>query len=67
MPTTQQAPITVNNLINKLKLLPGDWSIQITNALGDFYIADLTAVDADCVVYLDLEEIPNIENYISEE
>jgi hypothetical protein len=61
MPTTQQAPITVDNLINKLKLLPGTWRINITNSLGEFYIADLTAVDEDCIVYLDLEEVPYIE------
>lgn len=62
MPTTPQTPIKTNELINRLKLLPGDWMIKISNKEGDFYISDLV-VDvypnlSDCIVNLVLTKIP---------
>lgn len=55
--TTSHIPITVDNLINKLKLIPGDWKVQITNSDGVFYIDNIEQVD-DCTVEIKLVQVP---------
>lgn len=57
--TTSFTPMRVNDLLNRLKLLPGDMRIEISNSLGRFYLQDLE-VDADtnCISNLILIEIP---------
>jgi hypothetical protein len=57
MPTTEQGPMTVNDLINQLKLIPGDWYIQINNSLGDNYVMGLEIID-DCNIELITTPIP---------
>lgn len=54
--TTQQDPLTINQLINDLKLLPGDWHIKVSNSDGDFYLSDLIIED-NCIVSLVLKPI----------
>lgn len=58
MPTTQQGPMKVNDLINQLKLLPGEWALQISTDTGERYITGLLVND-NCNVELLTEEIPN--------
>lgn len=57
MPTTEQGPMTVNDLINQLKLIPGDWRIQITDNTGDNYIVALEVLD-NCNIQLVTTPIP---------
>lgn len=54
---TEQGPLTINDLLNKLKLLPLDWKIQVSNSDGDFYIENIETLD-NCVVNLVLKRIP---------
>ena len=53
-------PMKVNDLLNRLKLLPGDMRIEINNPLGRFYLQDLE-IDAldNCISNLILIEIPD--------
>jgi hypothetical protein len=55
--TTPQPPLTINQLINDLKLLPGDWHIKVSNSDGEFYLSDLI-IEEDCIVSLVLKPIP---------
>lgn len=57
--TTSFTPMRVNDLLNRLKLLPGDMRIEINNPLGRFYLQDLE-IDAldNCISNLILIEIP---------
>lgn len=57
--TTSFTPMKVNDLLNRLKLLPGDMRIEINNPLGRFYLQDLE-IDAldNCISNLILIEIP---------
>ena len=55
-------PLKVNDLINKLKLLPGEWMVQLNiTAPGEYYISDLEILD-NCNVNLVVYEIPEIIN-----
>lgn len=47
--TTTDCPMTVNDLINKLKLLPGDWKVKVETSDGVMYIKDLE-ISEDCEV-----------------
>jgi len=52
--STEQGPITINNLITKLKLLPGDWKIEVSNSDGQFYIEDIITTNDSCILSLTL-------------
>ncbi len=57
--TTAQVPMKVNDLLNRLKLLPGDMRIEITNELGRFYVQDLEVnAEENCISNLILIKIP---------
>jgi len=57
--TTSFTPMKVNDLLNRLKLLPGDMRIEITNELGRFYLQDLEVNGEDnCISNLILIKIP---------
>lgn len=58
--TTTQLPMTVENLIKKLKLLPMTMMIQVSNIQGTFYIMDLEVIDA-CNVNFVLAKLPLTE------
>lgn len=49
--TTEQGPLTVCDLITKLKLVPLEGYIEVTNSDGTFYISNLEVLD-DCTVNL---------------
>jgi len=51
--TTTHVPMTVNDLLNKLKLLPGEMKIQINNNTGEFYIEDVI-IDDNCNIFLQI-------------
>ena len=57
MSTTEQGPMTVNDLINRLKLIPGDWKLEIHTDDGIRYIESLEISD-NCEVELVLLPIP---------
>ena len=57
MSTTEQGPMTVNDLVNRLKLLPGDWKLEIHTDDGIRYIESLEISD-NCEVELVLLPIP---------
>lgn len=58
--STTQAPMKVEQLIAKLKLLPMDMKIEITTETGKYYVQDLIIDDLDkCNIYLKI--IPNNE------
>ena len=57
MSTTEQGPMTVNDLVNRLKLLPGDWQLEIHTDDGIRYIESLEISD-NCEVELVLLPIP---------
>ena len=57
--TTSFSPMKVNDLLNRLKLLPGDMRIEITNELGRFYLQDLEVnAEDNCISNLILIKIP---------
>lgn len=57
--TTSFTPMKVNDLLNRLKLLPGDMRIEITNELGRFYVQDLEVnAEENCISNLILIKIP---------
>lgn len=57
--TTSFSPMKVNDLLNRLKLLPGDMRIEITNELGRFYLQDLEVnAEENCISNLVLIKIP---------
>lgn len=57
MAIESEVPMTVNDLINKLKLLPPEWRIEVENSDGKFYVKDLEITE-DCEVGLILMDIP---------
>lgn len=57
MSSTEQGPMTVNDLINRLKLIPGDWKLEIHTDDGIRYIESLEISD-NCEVELVLLPIP---------
>ena len=66
MATTPQPPATIDQIINKLKLLPGYWRLQIANDSGIFYVTDIKQIDA-CTGELVLEKVPPMSEVIINE
>ena len=60
MSTTQQGPMTVNDVINRLKLLPGEWRLEIHTSDGVRYIESINVSD-NCEVELVLLPLPDLE------
>ena len=60
MSTTQQGPMTVNDVINRLKLLPGEWRLEINTSDGVRYIESINVSD-NCEVELVLLPLPDLE------
>lgn len=58
MSTTEQGPMTVNELINRLKMLPGDWRIEINTSDGPSYI-DALEISDNCEVAFIMKKIPS--------
>lgn len=57
MSTTEQGPMTVNELINRLKLLPGHWRVEIHTSDGIRYI-EAIEISSNCEVEIVLLPIP---------